>query len=79
VKDGGNHTIAFAESATSIEAHNACLDVTIALAATGVRVLIDDEFFAQVGFRLLHNLIRMSNASKVQKDFEADSFLRGSL
>ncbi|KAF5313399.1 hypothetical protein D9611_008576 [Ephemerocybe angulata] len=48
VVDGGNHTIAFAQAATTIEAHNACLDVSKALAATGVRVLIDDAFFAEV-------------------------------
>ncbi|KAG6860241.1 hypothetical protein C0995_013787 [Termitomyces sp. Mi166 len=48
VEDGGNHTIQFAESATASDAHYACLDVTKALAATGVRVLLDDEFFAKV-------------------------------
>ena len=47
-KDGGNHTSAFTDSAETIEAHNACLDVTKALAATGIRVVLDDEFFAQV-------------------------------
>lgn len=48
VKNGGNHTFAFAKSATTPEAHYACLDVTKALAATGIRVLIDDEFIAKV-------------------------------
>jgi hypothetical protein len=48
IKDGGNHTHGFAASAATLEAHYACLDVTKALAATGVRVLIDDEFLAQV-------------------------------
>ncbi|TFK29434.1 hypothetical protein FA15DRAFT_663972 [Coprinopsis marcescibilis] len=48
VVDGGNHTRAFAESAATIDAHYACLDVSKALAATGVRVLIDDDFFAKV-------------------------------
>ena len=48
VENGGNHTIAFAEAAAGIPAHYACLDVTKALAATGVRILIDDEFLAQV-------------------------------
>ena len=47
-KDGGNHTPAFTASAETIAAHNACLDVTKALAATGIRVVIDDEFLAQV-------------------------------
>ncbi|KAJ3518876.1 hypothetical protein NMY22_g13463 [Coprinellus aureogranulatus] len=48
VLDGGNHTPQFTQAAATIEAHNACLDVSKALAATGVRVLIDDEFFAKV-------------------------------
>ncbi|EDR10639.1 uncharacterized protein LACBIDRAFT_317321 [Laccaria bicolor S238N-H82] len=48
VKNGGNHTSAFAESAATITSHNACLDVSKALASTGVRVLADDEFFAKV-------------------------------
>ena len=46
--DGGNHTRSFAESATETKAHYACLDVSKALAATGVRVLTDDKFFAEV-------------------------------
>jgi hypothetical protein len=50
VFDGGNHTPQFTQAAATIEAHNACLDVTKALAATGVRVLIDDEFFARVSY-----------------------------
>ncbi|KAJ7721024.1 aminoacylase 1-like protein 2 [Mycena metata] len=48
VPDGGNHTPGFAKSAATMEAHYACLDVSKALAATGVRVVIDDHFFAQV-------------------------------
>ncbi|KAF8065234.1 hypothetical protein FPV67DRAFT_1782182 [Lyophyllum atratum] len=48
VKDGGNHTPGFETAAASIEAHYACLDVTKALAATGMRVLIDDEFLGKV-------------------------------
>jgi len=48
VKDGGNHTPAFAKAAATIEAHYACLDVSKALAATGMRVLTDEEFFARV-------------------------------
>lgn len=46
--DGGNHTPQFTQAAATIEAHYACLDVSKALAATGVRVLIDDEFYAKV-------------------------------
>jgi hypothetical protein len=48
VIDGGNHTRSFTASAATTEAHYACLDVSKALAATGVRVLIDDNFFAEV-------------------------------
>ncbi|KAJ7084014.1 hypothetical protein B0H15DRAFT_849748 [Mycena belliarum] len=48
VLDGGNHTSAFATAAATPEAHAACLDVSKALAAVGVRVVIDDAFFAQV-------------------------------
>ena len=48
VIDGGNHTRSFAEAAATTKAHYACLDVSKALAATGVRVLIDDKFFAEV-------------------------------
>jgi len=45
---GGNHTPGFEKSAATIEAHYACLDITKALAATGLRVLADDAFFTQV-------------------------------
>ncbi|KAG5636875.1 hypothetical protein H0H81_006536 [Sphagnurus paluster] len=48
IKDGGNHTIGFQQAAATEVAHYATLDVTKALAATGVRVLIDDEFLAKV-------------------------------
>ncbi|KAI9056288.1 hypothetical protein FKP32DRAFT_1447792 [Trametes sanguinea] len=45
---GGNHTIAFTEAAASKEAHVACLQISQALAMTGVRVLTDDEFLSKV-------------------------------
>ncbi|KAK7440253.1 hypothetical protein VKT23_017193 [Stygiomarasmius scandens] len=48
VENGGNHTTAFEKAAATLEAHNACLDVSKALAATGIRALIDDEFFDEV-------------------------------
>ncbi|TFK31806.1 hypothetical protein BDQ12DRAFT_693512 [Crucibulum laeve] len=48
VKNGGNHTTEFAKSAATIEAHNATLDISKALAATGIRVLLDDKFFEDV-------------------------------
>ncbi|KAI0090619.1 hypothetical protein BDY19DRAFT_722729 [Irpex rosettiformis] len=45
---GTNHTHAFAKSAATPEAHNACLNTSKALAAVGVRVLTDDGFFDEV-------------------------------
>ena len=48
VFDGGNHTRSFAKAAATTKAHYACLDVSKALAATGVRVLTDDTFFEEV-------------------------------
>jgi hypothetical protein len=48
VHDGGNHTPFFEQAAATTAAHYACLDVSKALAATGVRVLLDDSFFAKV-------------------------------
>ncbi|KAK0220964.1 hypothetical protein EDD85DRAFT_862726 [Armillaria nabsnona] len=47
-ENGGNHTPGFTRAAATIEAHYACLDVSKALAATGVRVVIDDRFFKRV-------------------------------
>ncbi|KAJ3995324.1 hypothetical protein F5050DRAFT_1767933 [Lentinula boryana] len=48
VLNGGNHTRDFAAAAATPTAHQACLDVSKALAATGIRVLIDDNYFAEV-------------------------------
>ncbi|KAI0080418.1 aminoacylase 1-like protein 2 [Panus rudis PR-1116 ss-1] len=48
VVDGGNHTRAFTDSAQTIEAHEATLDVSKALAAVGMRVLTDDSYFKEV-------------------------------
>lgn len=50
VENGGNHTPQFAEAAATVEAHQACLDISKALAATAVRCLLDDGFFAQVKY-----------------------------
>lgn len=63
IKDGGNHTPGFEKAAATIEAHNACLDVTKALAATGIRVLIDDEFMARVSIRFSDVLYLVIDAS----------------
>lgn len=48
IVDGGNHTLGFTASAKTTAAHYATLDVSKALAATGVRVVLDDEFNAKV-------------------------------
>jgi hypothetical protein len=48
IVNGGNHTSSFADAAATTKAHYACLDVSKALAATGVRVLTDDRFFDEV-------------------------------
>jgi len=48
VVGGGNHTPEFAKAAATIEAHEACLDISKALAATGLRVLSDADFYKQV-------------------------------
>ena len=46
--NGGNHTPEFTKAARSPEALKACLNISKALAATGVRVLTDDGFFKEV-------------------------------
>jgi hypothetical protein len=46
--NGGNHTPAFSSAAATLEAHDACLEVCKALALTGVRVIEDDQFYAEV-------------------------------
>ena len=49
-KTGGtNHTPEFTEAAATPEAHKACTNASKALAALGARVLMDDEFFENVG------------------------------
>ncbi|KAF5352090.1 hypothetical protein D9758_009388 [Tetrapyrgos nigripes] len=45
---GGNHTREFATAAATMAAHEACLDVSKALAVTGVRYLIDVDFHDRV-------------------------------
>ncbi|KAK7042463.1 peptidase M20 domain-containing protein 2 [Favolaschia claudopus] len=48
VAGGGNHTPEFADAAATEVAHYACLDASKALAAVGVRVIIDDHFYRRV-------------------------------
>ncbi|KAJ8521526.1 hypothetical protein ONZ45_g1800 [Pleurotus djamor] len=47
-ENGGNHTRAFTASALRMDSHYATIDVSIALAATGIRILLDDAFFGKV-------------------------------
>ncbi|KAJ7577107.1 hypothetical protein C8J56DRAFT_380072 [Mycena floridula] len=46
--NGGNHTVAFATSAATKEAHDAAMTTSKGLALTGLRVLSDDAFFHRV-------------------------------
>ncbi|KAI9460664.1 hypothetical protein HD554DRAFT_1567991 [Boletus coccyginus] len=48
VAGGGNHTGEFAAAAATDTAHEACYTVSKALAHVGMRVITDEEFFAQV-------------------------------
>ncbi|KAL1709444.1 hypothetical protein EV121DRAFT_194702 [Schizophyllum commune] len=48
VPGGGNHTPEFTAAAATPEAHAACLDVSKALALTGVRVVADEVFERKV-------------------------------
>ncbi|KAG8970644.1 hypothetical protein FRC05_000502 [Tulasnella sp. 425] len=45
---GGNHTALFAKAAATKEAHAIALQTAKALAITGARILIDDNFMAEV-------------------------------
>lgn len=80
--NGGNHTRQFAAAARGADAHYACLNVSKALAAVGVRVLTDDEYFAHVSDDLLLcvtwtiDLGVLSISSQVKKTFEEDKILR---
>ncbi|KAG2159407.1 uncharacterized protein EDB93DRAFT_1115564 [Suillus bovinus] len=48
IPDGGNHTPVFTEAARSKVSHDACLVVSKALAAVGMRVLTDEAFLKKV-------------------------------
>ncbi|TBU24288.1 aminoacylase 1-like protein 2 [Dichomitus squalens] len=45
---GSNHTPEFAEAAATEEAHKACINMSITLAANGLRLLTDDAFANKV-------------------------------
>ena len=49
VPGGGNHTREFTAAAATDTSHEACYTVSKALAHVGMRVITDEEFFAQVG------------------------------
>lgn len=66
VAGGGNHTREFAKSATTIEAHYACLDVSKALAASGMRVLTDEVFLARVKKDFEKNLVQGDGSIQVR-------------
>ena len=74
--DGGNHTPAFTKAARTPEAHKACFNVSKALAATGLRVLTDDEFFAQVSLSHIYKLNCYMGTLQVLSSFEADKSAR---
>ncbi|KZP25570.1 aminoacylase 1-like protein 2 [Athelia psychrophila] len=57
--DGNNHTAAFADAARTPEAHKACIAVTKGLAITSLRLLQDNEFFAQVKGTFDRNKIKL--------------------
>jgi hypothetical protein len=48
VPNGGNHTRDFAKASSTEVAHRQTLIISIALAGTGIRVLTDDAYFAEV-------------------------------
>ncbi|KAH7908386.1 peptidase M20, dimerization domain-containing protein [Hygrophoropsis aurantiaca] len=48
IPDGGNHTLAFTDAARTEVSHDACMVVSKALAAVGLRVLTDAAFLEQV-------------------------------
>jgi hypothetical protein len=56
--NGGNHTPGFASAAATLEAHEICLEVCKALALTGVRVIGDDQFYAEVNSPSLIAVLR---------------------
>ncbi|KAJ3512343.1 hypothetical protein NLJ89_g3575 [Agrocybe chaxingu] len=79
IVDGGNHTPGFTESAALPAAHYACLDVSKALAATAVRVLLDDDFYAEANLHLL--LCHYTSADmplQVRRTYEEDEKERDS-
>jgi hypothetical protein len=65
VPNGGNHTREFRDAAATEAAHDACLRVSKALAGTGIRVLLDDQFFQEVRSVYLNHFIIDGGAKKI--------------
>ncbi|TBU46195.1 aminoacylase 1-like protein 2 [Dichomitus squalens] len=65
---GSNHTPEFAEAAATEEAHKACINMSITLAAIGLRLLTDDASANKAS--------RYIPRSQVKKTFEEDKVLR---
>ncbi|KAI9463898.1 hypothetical protein HD554DRAFT_2123676 [Boletus coccyginus] len=65
VPGGGNHTSEFAAAAATDTAHEACYTASKALAHVGMRVITDEEFFAQVG-RSFARTIKANSAALYQ-------------
>ncbi|KAJ3568027.1 hypothetical protein NP233_g5982 [Leucocoprinus birnbaumii] len=63
IPNGGNHTRQFTEAAATTQAHEQCLVASIALAGTGLRVLTDDDFYAEVSL-LAFNPARLQKVPK---------------
>ncbi|EPS93720.1 hypothetical protein FOMPIDRAFT_1135632, partial [Fomitopsis schrenkii] len=77
VENGGNHTVGFTEAAASKAAHKAALDISKALAATGVRVLDDDEFHTKDRDLMKSPVpVEIDGPLQVKKTFEADRTAR---
>lgn len=52
--DGGLHTPSFRKAAATKEAHVAAVQIAKALAITGARILIDDDFMAEASSTRLY-------------------------
>ncbi|KAH9937760.1 aminoacylase 1-like protein 2 [Epithele typhae] len=64
---GSNHTPEFTEAAGSKEAHQACLNISKVLAATGVRLLTDEKYLARVKETFAEDLrLRQAEAEMVK-------------
>ena len=79
VPGGGNHTREFTHAVSTDAAHEACYDVSKALAHVGMRVLTDDAFLARVRLIPLWDLeVRALNRfTQVKATFEEDKKKRG--